>query len=193
MAPLSVRHLPGRLRDYLQVHWANARIDWSQTRAFHLPTDLFGCIRINLKRREPQGIVEPGSEYDRVCSQIADELKKMIDPQTGARVVREVYHTDQIYPGPQRHRLPDLLVSWQDEPEAHEAHPEAFGRRNGDSPDARSGNHRPEGFAIFYRPGMNNDYLSSGHIVDIAPTILNYFGLKPPATIDGHNLIENFC
>lgn len=53
------RNLPARLRDYLRLHWANSRIDWSQTRACHLPTDLLGYIRINLKGRDPTASSNP--------------------------------------------------------------------------------------------------------------------------------------
>ena len=42
-------NLPWWLRDKLGAHLQSADIDWARTRAFALPTDLEGCIRINLK------------------------------------------------------------------------------------------------------------------------------------------------
>jgi len=51
--------------------------------------------------------------------------------------------------------------------------------------DPRSGNHRPEGFALFYGPGIGKGSVGEGHIVDIAPTILKYFGLTPSSDIEG--------
>ena len=186
------RHLPGTLRDHLQVHWANSGIDWQQTRAFPLPTDLLGYIRVNLKGREPRGVVEPGAEYERVCGEISEALKELVDPNTGARIVREVFHADQVFPGAQRHRLPDLIVSWQDGPAVPEARAQSWDGINGDSLDPRSGNHRQGGFALFYGPGIKKDRVAKGRITDIAPTILQYFGLKPPATIDGRNLLDEF-
>jgi len=183
------RHLPGTFRDLLQVHWTNSRIDWSQTRAFPMPTDLLGYIRINLKGREPRGIVEPGAEYDSVCAEITSALKRLVDPSTSAPIVREVFRGDEIFAGPQRPRFPDLVVSWQDGPQLHEARAEALGRNNGCAADHRSGNHRPEGFAIFYGPGVKKAQTAKGHITNIAPTILEYFGLTPPATMAGRNLL----
>ncbi len=56
-------HLPSRLRDKINVAVEGAGLDWSETRAFTLPTDLEGYIRINLKGREPEGVVAPGQEY----------------------------------------------------------------------------------------------------------------------------------
>jgi len=54
------RRLPASLRDRLMKKGADAHVDWSRTRAFCLPTDLEGCVRINLRGREPEGIVAPG-------------------------------------------------------------------------------------------------------------------------------------
>ncbi len=60
------RRLPTRLRDKLAQRVDTADIDWSRTRAFCLPTDLEGYVRINLRGREPQGIVvaRPGIRAD---------------------------------------------------------------------------------------------------------------------------------
>jgi predicted AlkP superfamily phosphohydrolase/phosphomutase len=157
-----------------------------------LPTDQLGYIRINLRGREPNGIVEPGSEYDDVCSQVTETLKELVHPHTGKPIVREIFHTDQIVPGPQRNRLPDLIVTWLDDAEIHEANSTEIGTINGDLPDPRSGNHQPQGFAIFYGPGIKNNQVSEGHIVDIAPTVLKYFGLKPSSDIDGRPWTDIF-
>lgn len=187
------RYLPGSLRDHLQVYWANSCIDWAQTRAFPMPTDLLGYIRVNLKGREPRGIVEPGSEYDEVCAEIGEALKEMVDPNTGRRIVREVYHADQIFPGPQRSRLPDLIVSWKDEPEGNEGQAETWGGIGSPPLDHRQGNHRHEGFAIFHGQKVKKDRVDNAHLIDIAPTILRYFGLTPPSTMDGQNLVDQIC
>jgi predicted AlkP superfamily phosphohydrolase/phosphomutase len=186
------RYLPGGLRDYLRVYGFNSHIDWSQTRAFHLPTDLYGYIRINLKGREPHGIVEPGSEYKDLCWQISEAFEELVNAHTGKRIVREVFHTDRLFPGPQRKRLPDLIIVWQDEALISGAYSEKIGRVNGISPDLRSGNHRPHGFAIFYGPGIGKQQVSEGHLADVAPTILKYFGLKPPSNLDGRSLDRVF-
>lgn len=179
------RHLPGGVRDFLRIYWATSRIEWSRTRAFHLPTDLLGYIRINLKGREPYGIVEPGSEYNDLCTQISEALKQVVNPHTGRQLVREVFYTDQVFPGPQRDRLPDLIVTWRDEAEINGAYSQKIGIINGDSPDPRTGNHRPQGFAIMHGPGIEKALSSEGHIFDVAPTVFRYFGLKPPSYIDG--------
>jgi predicted AlkP superfamily phosphohydrolase/phosphomutase len=187
------RNLPGTWRDHLRSYWATSRVDWSQTRAFDLPTDLLGYIRINLKGREPQGLVEPGAEYNDICMEISAALKELLHPHTGKPIVREVFRTDLIFPGPQRDRLPDLIVTWLDDSEIQQAYSTDISTTNGNLPDPRAGNHRPKGFALFYGPRMKNRQVSEGHILDIAPTVLHHFGLKPSGDIDGRawtNLIS---
>src|SRR5262249_52395664 len=47
--------LPRSLREKLGEHLQSSHINWSRTRAYTLPTDLEGCIRINVRGREPEG------------------------------------------------------------------------------------------------------------------------------------------
>jgi predicted AlkP superfamily phosphohydrolase/phosphomutase len=182
------RRLPGSLRDRLRLHWANSRIDWPRTRAFDLPTDLFGYIRVNLKGREPQGIVEPGAEYDALCDRIRDALMRLVDQFTGKPIVRDVLRADRVFSGPARNRFPDLLVLWRHETQASTVCSDEIGRISVAFPDQRAGNHKPHGFAIICGHGVDRGQNTSGLIVDIAPTILRYFGLDMPASIDGRPL-----
>jgi predicted AlkP superfamily phosphohydrolase/phosphomutase len=187
------RHLPGALRDYLRVYWANTRIDVSRTRAFALPTDQFGYIRINLKGREPNGVVEPGSEYSALCETLCKVLKTLFDSRTGKPIVREVFKASETFPGPRSDYLPDLIVTWRDEAMMDGAFSDIVGHVYGKMLDPRSGNHRAEGFAIFYGPGVKKAQDLEARIVDIAPTILRYFGLNVPCSIDGKALPGLLC
>ncbi len=54
--------------------------DWSKTRAAAI-RDCF--IYVNLKGRDPEGIVEPGEEYDRVVEQAITAMRTYIDPKLG--------------------------------------------------------------------------------------------------------------
>src|SRR5262249_22331757 len=89
--------LPWQLRHWLALRLAAANMDWSRTRAFTLPADLEGCIRINLRGREPQGIVEPGSQYEDVCAELVAVLEELVNPATGRRAVREVCRIDRLF------------------------------------------------------------------------------------------------
>jgi predicted AlkP superfamily phosphohydrolase/phosphomutase len=180
------RYLPTQWRDYFMLRWATAGIDWSRTRAFCLPTDLEGCIRINVAGREPAGIVRPGEEYTRVCQELTAALRQLINPTTGRPAVRDVIQTDDVLSGERRHYLPDLIVRWADEAAITAVHAAALGTVAAPSPDARTGTHCPPGFVIAQGPWVpRGQVLEGGHVVDFAPTILAQFGLSCPPHMDG--------
>ena len=58
-------------------------IDWSQTRAIQSRSSY---IYINLKGRDPEGIVEP-ADYEALREKIIDDLYAYRDPVHGRRVV----------------------------------------------------------------------------------------------------------
>jgi predicted AlkP superfamily phosphohydrolase/phosphomutase len=177
--------LPNQLRDYLRVHWANSTIGWGEARVFSLPTDAHGLIRVNLKGRDPEGKVNSGREYEEICSTVARAMKALIDPQTGQPVVDQVFFTDEMFPGPERDLLPDLIVSWRNGKPIDQVVSKEIGTIKDTLPDPRAGNHRPEGFALFYGPGIMKGRESEGHLLDIAPTILNFYGHDLPPSLDG--------
>ncbi len=180
------RRLPNALRDAINRRMDAAGIDWSATRAYCLPTDLEGCIRVNLKGREPRGIVSPGDEYERVCREIAEALERLTNPGTGRRAVRQVIRTDEIYQGERLPYLPDLIVLWSGEAEITGLHSEDIGTVTGKSPDARTGTHSPPGFVIARGPSIpRGGTLAGGRIVDIAPTVLELLHVSPPSQMDG--------
>jgi predicted AlkP superfamily phosphohydrolase/phosphomutase len=180
------RYLPTQLRDALMLRWATAGIEWSRTRAFCLPTDLEGCIRLNVKGREPEGIVAQGAEYEEVCDALTACLLQLINPQTGRPAVRHVVRTQDTFPGERRHYLPDLIVLWADEADILEVYSPEVGTLRAASPDARTGTHRPPGFVIARGPSVPRGYrMDGGHIVDVAPTVLAHFDLVPPQQMEG--------
>lgn len=91
-----------------------AFVDWTKTRAYALG---LGGIYVNLKGREPAGIVEPG-EREALLAEITRELLALEDG--GERAVHDVLRPDQIHTGPHLDLEPDLMpglaagwrVSW---------------------------------------------------------------------------------
>lgn len=86
--------------------------DWSHTRAFSLPTDQHGWIRINLKGREALGLVSD-EEYDDTCRQVEDLLRGLT-MEDGRRLVRDVIRTTANVEEARSFRLPDMIVHWED-------------------------------------------------------------------------------
>ena len=183
------RQLPTALRDKLAQRVDTADIDWSRTRAFCLPTDLEGYIRVNLRGREPEGIVQPGGEYQAVCRELADVLRGLRNPATGRSAVRDVIITEEAMPGSRSDQLPDVIVCWSDEAVITALESEQIGEVSGSSPDGRTGTHRAPGFVLArFADGKAFDVPERAHIFDFAPTLLDRFGVESTAAMDGTSL-----
>lgn len=124
--------------------------DWARTRAFALPTDQHGWVRVNLAGREARGIVEPG-RYDATCAAVAAALLGVTD-ESGAPLVRDVVRTADGPEAAAGLRLPDLVVHWSD---ATLASPLRVRTPSVAAPavgSKHSGQHAPAGFFV-WRPG----------------------------------------
>jgi predicted AlkP superfamily phosphohydrolase/phosphomutase len=86
--------------------------DWSRTRAFSLPTDQYGWIRINLIGRESQGIVPPDG-YDALCTELERTLLSLAS-EDGELLVQDVGRTAADLASARVNPLPDLVVHWRD-------------------------------------------------------------------------------
>jgi predicted AlkP superfamily phosphohydrolase/phosphomutase len=177
--------LPWHVRDRIGI-WLQARsIDWSRTRAFALPTDLEGCVRLNVKGREPFGIVEPGAQYGELCQEIRARLEELVNPSTGASAVNRVWIRNEVFPGPRQEELPDLIVTWNDDAPITALESPRFGRIDGVNLDPRPGTHSTRGFLIASGAGIERSARCRGRLVDVAPSALQMLGVMPPQTMDG--------
>jgi len=191
--PAGLRHWVSRrvsagARERLARRAAAARIDWTRTRAYCLPTDLEGCVRVNLRGREPEGIVAPG-ELDALCAELSATLSALVNPATGQAAVREVVRVAEVFPGPRADRLPDLVVRWEDGAPLEALAGPGLGSVAGASPDPRPGTHRPPGFLVARGPGFApGTRVEGASVLDFAPTVLHLLGLEPPAHMPGRIL-----
>jgi predicted AlkP superfamily phosphohydrolase/phosphomutase len=168
-------------------------IDWERTRAFFSGT--VGNIFINLKGREPAGIVEP-SDYETLCGVLAEELASCTDPQTGALVVERVVRNNETAADQER-AAPDLVVTFRkgygvvgDEIALHDI--ADTGEIMADAKNW-SGNHEKEGIFIAWGGQFRKSLaLREAEIIDAAPTILFGLDVPVPRTMDGKVLTEIF-
>jgi predicted dehydrogenase/predicted AlkP superfamily phosphohydrolase/phosphomutase len=206
MVPKSVRVavsralLPRSVNEKLSLRWKTAGIAWQYTRAFLIENANEGYIRINLKGREPQGIVAPGKEYENLCEDLYQTAKSAINPANGARAAHTVYKTDDIYTGPCRSHMPDIIINWNDEAKlSTELLTEKYGIARSAEPGYRltpyyTGNHRPIAFVASVGPQVPQGKVLDGtSILDLAPTILTHFGITPPKYMEGTVLNELSC
>lgn len=83
-----------KLKDFVDSKRVFSYVDWSKTKAFSLG---LGKIYLNVKGREPKGIVEP-SEMQSLMREIAKKLESDLDPKTGKPFVKGAYLADDLYP-----------------------------------------------------------------------------------------------
>ena len=165
------------------------RVDWPHTKAYAIGS---GQIYLNLSGREGQGIVWRGVQARAVEDELIARLTNMTDRATGARVVRAVYKRDDLYSGPYFDEAPDLQVGFAD---GYGMSPETTLDAAASAaivPNMRrwSGDHA--GFDYKATPGVLISSrpidVGQARIVDIAPTVLKYFGVPIPPEIDGKSL-----
>jgi len=171
-------------------------IDWSRTRAYSLGA--FGSIFVNLKGRDPYGIVEPGREYEKVLETLSRQLLAVCDPSNGERIVRAVHRAAGIYSGPHVKLGPDLLLETEpgyfirnvlDEYQPHLLYPAG---RYGDRSLEHTGMHHPDGIVLLHGPGVFAGSKKQVSILDLMPTVLARMGLPVPSYVDGHPLTDWF-
>jgi predicted AlkP superfamily phosphohydrolase/phosphomutase len=168
--------------------WEN--VDWTHTKAYALG---LGQVYLNLKGREAHGIIAPGEESKRLQDELVAQLLTMSDPKTGARIVDAVYKADDVYSGEFMKNASELQVGFAD------GYRVSWQSTLGGSPPGLvypnmkkwSGDHGS--FDYKSTPGtlISSRALTAGsdaRIIDIAPTVLKYFGVPIPSDIDGRSL-----
>jgi len=169
-------------------------VDWENSRAFAiLPCGPTVGIQLNVRGRESRGAVNPGAEYERLRTELIEQLKAIKDP-SGNRVVADAFRREELFSGPYLSRIPDILVSIEDAITVRSD----FGRdvwgsaRLAELRDL-SGEHDMDG--IFVAGG--NDVHSTGFLppaslLDVAPTLLYALGEPIPESMDGQVMADIF-
>jgi predicted AlkP superfamily phosphohydrolase/phosphomutase len=174
------------------MKWANANIDWSRTKAFCIPNANEAYIRVNLEGREPQGRVARGAAYAELVVELQTCMKALVNPQSGRIAVRQVVCNDDVFPGPRRDCLPDIVVNWDIEAKVlSELLSDRCGLIHGKAAGYEitpyyTGNHKPTAFVLARGAKIaEGELLTGGHIVDLAPTLLAMLEVDPPKHLDG--------
>ncbi len=163
--------------------------EWPNTRAFAVPNDLPGAIRVNLRGREPRGRVEP-ADFDAVCDELARELRALVHDETGRPVVSEVLRTDRWCHGPHLSNLPDLTVRWTGDFPVRAVRSPRVGTLSNHAIPYRSGEHRDPGFLLATGARIRADVGGVCDVTDVAPTLLHLLGEPVDDDLDGRILQE---
>jgi predicted AlkP superfamily phosphohydrolase/phosphomutase len=173
-------------------------LGWSETKAFVGETE---GIRINLKGRYPNGIVEP-DEYEVLRDQIIDAARKLRDPNTGERLFNHVARREDTFSGPYIHEFPDIItIPTKDQYNistrlSHRkgATSLTYGFISREEHWRKvSGSHRKEGVLIIHGGVvMRGAKIQDADITDVFPTALYLQGLPVPSNVDGKVLADAF-
>lgn len=166
-------------------------IDWPNTKVFlsSFFTAETQSIMINLKGREPQGIVER-DEYENLRDWVIEQLREVRDPETSGSIVEAVFKAEELYHGPYVSEAPDIVMLLKGEYKASSL----LQAEKVIAPlDRIGGSHRLNGVFVAYGPEIARGAgVENAQIVDLAPTILHMMGVPVPEDIDGRVLREIF-
>ncbi|MHA2248686.1 MAG: alkaline phosphatase family protein [Candidatus Hodarchaeales archaeon] len=166
-------------------------VDWSRTVAYSMGH--VGQVYLNMKGRQPQGIVPP-EEYERVRQRVLDVLERLVDPHTGRELVDRVIFREEVCHGPHCEQGPDLHLVMDGYRVI--AFPLFATNTRVVTEQIRgdSGCHRANGIFVAYGPLAHaGGRIEGANIVDLAPTILHAFGLPVPRDMDGRVLTEIYA
>ena len=161
------------------------QVDWQHTRVYGMAMN---ALYLNLAGRERHGIVQPGEEADALLAELREKLRGITDPANGQVAVREVFDIREVYSGPYRENAPDLLIGYAAGYRApwETVNGSVMGEIFLDNTRPWSGDHCMDPREV---PGVlfaNRPILGDRHsIADVAPTILQLFGLPVPSHMDG--------
>ena len=170
---------------------------WPGMRAFALPSVSDGYIRLNVRGREAQGLVEP-TDFDAVLDALTDLVLGLVNPRTGRAAAVRVVRTRHA-PADDPHIPPDLIVCWDGQAPTDRLVSPALARDGADGclgplPYFRSGGHVAHGERIenvcFVRGAgiPAGSRWRDGSLIDLPVTMLDLIGEPPPAAWAGRPL-----
>jgi predicted AlkP superfamily phosphohydrolase/phosphomutase len=176
------RLLPTPIQDRLGADLFRSQTDWSRTRAFPLPSLNVGYIRVNLRGREPQGLVEPGKPYTQLLDDIEADLAHLVDVKTGRPAVENVMRIAESLGQDPPWDLPDLCIEWKAAPYLIErlSHPtgEITQQRMHYN---RSSGHNFIGSVVAAGPSINKSgFIGETGVLEFAPAFLSLLNRRGP-------------
>jgi predicted AlkP superfamily phosphohydrolase/phosphomutase len=166
-------------------------VDWSRTKAYAV--GLVG-IFLNIKGRETKGIVAPGEEASALKEELKAELDGLVDEAKAEVAINEAFDTDVLYRGPYKGNAPDLLIGY------NHGYRISWNCASGvvagpvfeDNTKAWSGDHIVDPRLV---PGifLANHPIDADDpaIIDLAPTALELFGVRPAPHMEGKPLVSS--
>lgn len=166
------------------IPFEKVQVDWSKTRVWG-EGGYYARIFMNIEGREPQGTI-PAAQYEQFRYMLAEAIRAIPGPD-GSDIGTRVFKPQQIY-REVRNIAPDLIVyfgdlSWRSVGSL--GHGDIYTFENDTGPD--DANHAENGMFILTDPQMKDKSgrAAAHHLMDVAPTILDAFGLPSPSDMQG--------
>ncbi len=177
------RRIARRLYDIFKLHGKisipASPIEWSKTRAYTSVVSTGEGVSVNLKGREPGGIVDP-KDYEKVRDEVAASLSAFRDPETGDAPISKIYRKEEVLSGKFLDIAPDLLLV----PAPFYSLTHAKGMV--EAADWLSGDHRLEGVVVATGPEVTPGPLSeTAELIDLGPTSMAALGVPTAVPRDG--------
>jgi len=178
------RHLPREKRERLLADQFRSGTNWRKTTAFAIPASYMSFVRVNLRGREPEGVVEPGAGYKSLLNRIESDLKQLVEPETNEPAVTRIAKTVELFHCEPHDSLPDLFVEWKpgrfmqrvvhSRAELMQQRPEFY----------RRSDHSSKGFIAAAGPAIQGQGdIGDVSVLDLVPTFLFLMGRPIPENL----------
>ncbi|UCC23392.1 MAG: alkaline phosphatase family protein [Planctomycetota bacterium] len=167
-------------------------IEWSKTKAVVCQAVMWGHLYLNVRGRQPHGIVEPGEEYDALRKDLIERFLAATDPDTEEKLFDKVIKPETVY-GPSKTPWahPDLLLVPPEGMRVNKRIRHSWVVKR-TVPERAEGTHLLKGLWMAAGPQIKSNTQFEANIQDVAPTILALMGLPVPDDMDGKVLTSIF-
>ena len=177
------RRIARRVYDLLKLHGKvsipASPIEWSKTRAYTSVVSTGEGISVNLKGREPGGIVDP-KDYEKVRDEVRAAVEGFKDPVTGKNPVGKTYLKEEVLSGAFLDTAPDILLV------PAEGYSLTHAKGAVEEADWLSGDHRLEGVIVATGPEVTPGPLKeTAQLIDLGPTSMAALGVTSGVPRDG--------
>lgn len=162
------------------------RTSWPQMKAFVIPSFSDCHIRLNVRGRERDGIIDL-ADYDAAADEVEAELRALTDARTGKPIVEDVIRIRQDDPTADIGPALDLVVTFNATTDILR-HPTVG--LIGPSPLMRMGEHTPNGWAMISTPDGVREDLGTMEPRDLTATVVGLMGLDKSPSVTGKDRLD---